>query len=429
MKRTDKKRGALVTGGIILLVAVAIVTYIVKSASGIQTEDAVSIQVTDYIDTTGYVVRDENYILSTRDGIVAYDIDDGEKINQGGVVGSVFQTEKDALNHKKIREIEEEIENFERLNQTNVNVQIGLDSVNNQLDSRLLQFQEDLNNNRFKSMDTNVSELMYLINQKLILTGKVENFDAEIQDLQQEKEKLESETAQSLYTITSNYSGYFVSTCDGYENILSYDDIENVTLDDYNNVGTAANVPDSAIGKVIHSLNWYVVCPVTADQAFSLSNGSTNVTIKMPYAFSGDIPAKVVKVNQESDQSDGVVILQCSYMDADLSKIRAETVQIGLNTYEGIRVSKDALHNDYVTYTYEDESGNTVEEQKLVQGVYVKYGSKLIFKQVSILYAGNDFVICDTSPEEGVLYNGQTVELYDQIVVSGGNLYDGKIVD
>ena len=45
------------------------------------------------------------------------------------------------------------------------------------------------------------------------------------------------------------------------------------------------------------------------------------------------------------------------------------------------------------------------------------------------MYAGNDFVICDPSPEEGVLYNGKTVELYDQIVVSGGNLYDGKIID
>lgn len=427
MKNNGKKK-IWVTGGIILLVAVAMVTYIVRSASAIKTEDGVYISVTDYIDTTGYVVRDEAYILSTKDGVVAYDVDDGEKISQGGVVGSVFQTEKDALNHKKIRELEETIDKFQRLNQTNVNVQIGLDSVNNQLDSDLIKFLKDLNSHNFKAMDSNVSELMYLINQRLILTGKVDNFNAEIEALQNEKARLEAETAKSLYTISSNLSGYFVSTCDGYENILSYEDIENVTLDDYNSVGTAANVPDSAIGKVIHSLNWYVVCPVNADQALNLSNGSENVTIKMPYAFSGNIPAKVVAVNQEDNKSDGVVILQCSYMDGDLAKIRSETVQIGLKTYSGIRVSKEALHSDYVTYTYEDENGNTVEEEKLVQGVYVKYGSKLIFKQVSILYAGNDFVVCDTSPAEGVLYNGSTVELYDQIVVSGGNLYDGKIV-
>lgn len=427
MKKNGKKK-IWVTGGIILLVAVAMVTYIVRSASAIKTEDGVYVSVTDYVDTTGYIVRDEKYILSTKEGVVAYDVDDGEKVNQGGIVGSVFQTEKDALNHKKIRELEETIERFQRLNQTNVNVQIGLDSVNNQLDSGLITFMEDLNTHSFMSMDSNVSELMYLINQRLILTGKVDNFDAEIAELQREKSLLEAETSKSLYTITSDLSGYFVSTCDGYENILSYEDIENITLDDYNNVGTAANVPDSAIGKVIHSLNWYVVCPVTADQALNLSNGSTNVTIKMPYAFSGDIPAKVVAVNQEDNQSDGVVILQCSYMDGDLAKIRYETVQIGLKTYSGIRVSKDALHTDYVTYTYEDENGNTVEDKKLVQGVYVKYGSKLIFKQVSIAYAGNDFVICETSPSEGVLYNGKTVELYDQIVVSGGNLYDGKIV-
>ena len=63
-----------------------------------------------------------------------------------------------------------------------------------------------------------------------------------------------------------------------------------------------------------------------------------------------------------------------------------------------------------------------------VQGVYVLYGSEVQFKQVSILYADEDYVICDTEPPEGILFNGETISLYDKVIVKGDDLYDGKVI-
>ena len=82
----------------------------------------------------------------------------------------------------------------------------------------------------------------------------------------------------------------------------------------------------------------------------------------------------------------------------------------------------------HVTKTVEKKNGETVEKRKKVQGVYVLYGSELVFKEISITYSTSQYVLCNPTPEEGVLFNGKTVQLYDQVVIKGDNLYDGKVV-
>lgn len=63
-----------------------------------------------------------------------------------------------------------------------------------------------------------------------------------------------------------------------------------------------------------------------------------------------------------------------------------------------------------------------------MQGVYVLHGSELIFKEISITYSASDYVLCNPAPAEKVLFSGETLELYDQVVIKGDNLYDGKVI-
>ena len=81
-----------------------------------------------------------------------------------------------------------------------------------------------------------------------------------------------------------------------------------------------------------------------------------------------------------------------------------------------------------VTYYEEDANGNDVKKTARVQGVYVEYGAELVFRQVAILYSGDDFIICNENPASGVLLNGTTVSLYDKVVIEGRDLFDGKII-
>ena len=115
-------------------------------------------------------------------------------------------------------------------------------------------------------------------------------------------------------------------------------------------------------------------------------------------------------------------------MNAGISHVRKEPIEIIVNTYEGLKISKKALHDDEVERTVTDKDGNETTETKTVQGVYIEYGNELVFRQVDIAFAGDDFIICNETPAEGALFNGSTVTLYDKVVVEGGDLFDGKLI-
>ena len=45
------------------------------------------------------------------------------------------------------------------------------------------------------------------------------------------------------------------------------------------------------------------------------------------------------------------------------------------------------------------------------------------FIPVSIIYSGGDYSLCEIKADDGNL------RLYDEIIVKGKNIYDGKIID
>jgi hypothetical protein len=82
-----------------------------------------------------------------------------------------------------------------------------------------------------------------------------------------------------------------------------------------------------------------------------------------------------------------------------------------LDDYTGIRIPQSAVA------FRENEEGVTE------RGVYVRNGSVIQFRRINMLRSEDGFVIAaNTTGERGWL------QLYDELVVQGRNLYDGKIV-
>ena len=59
--------------------------------------------------------------------------------------------------------------------------------------------------------------------------------------------------------------------------------------------------------------------------------------------------------------------------------------------------------------------------------MYIKYAKELLFKEISILYSASNYVICDPNPEN-LLTDYGNVKLYDEVVIQGADLYDGKVI-
>lgn len=425
------KRIVIATIAIVVLMFV-IFTFVTTNFMGndqIITETAYKTTVADSISTTAFVIRDEELVDNKTNGVLVYQISNGEKVKSNGTIADVYKKESDAVNYQNICKLEDEIADLESLNNILGSSNVGLDSVNNRLDQKLVSFVDTINKRDFTDVPQAQSDLLSAIYRKQIITGDQKNFDDKIEQLKSEKGALEQKTNDSIDKISSKNAGYFVSDIDGYENKFSFDSLSDISYSDITNVKASDIDENKYVGKVIKDVNWYLACPVTFEQAKAISHSDANVNVKIPYATNELLPAKVVSVNEFAKQEKAVVILECNFMNSALSQIRNEAVEIQLGTYEGLKVPKIALHDDIVKKTTTDENGKEVVLESKVQGVFVKYGSELIFKQVYIIYSGPDFVICDEDPSDELLFNNQTITLYDEVVVEGDELYDGKLID
>ena len=410
------------------VLALVYVAYLLISANFemYPTENAVKATVTNKISANGFIIRDETILTNDTSGVLSYQCLNGEAVNAGGEVAKIFSDEKDAVAQSNADRLESKKNSLEALQRNTVLGTMSLDIINNNIKSKLIGYLENVNNNSVSSVKNDADSLVSSISQRQIYTGKIKNFNSEIEELGAQASQLRSSAGDSIGSVITPVAGYFTEFCDGYETSVDYGSVENMTLDDLHSV-KKKSVPSNAAGKVVSNVTWYVACEVSSDEAASLTVWDSSVTVLLKEASTEAIPAEIYKIQQEGDDR-ALVILSCDYMNNGFLEARSEPIEIGMGTYTGLRVSRRAIHDDYVTKVTYDENDNAHKEQKKVQGVYVLYGSEVQFKQISILHADEDYVICDTNPEEGVLFNGKTVSLYDKVIIKGDDLYDGKVI-
>lgn len=411
------------------VLALVYVAYLLISANFdmYPTENAVRVTVTDNIFSNGFIIRDETIIPKDSSGILSYSCANGDTVNANGVIAKVYSNETDAVRNTLADNLEKDVKSLETIQKNSVAGALSLDVINNNIKNSIINFLHDTNKNDSDSAFNEADNLLSAINQRQLYTGKVSNFNQKITELKAESEKLRSSAGESIGTITTPKAGYFTEFCDGYENVYPYKDVSKMRLSDLKSF-KKGSVPQNIAGKVISNVNWYVACEVSSDEASRLNIWDSAVTVLFEEASTEPIPAKIYRISQDAKSGKALVVLRCDYMDIGILEARQEPIEIGMGTYTGLRITKRAVHDDYVTKTTYDDNGKAHKEKKKVQGVYVLYGSEVQFKQISILYADDDYVICDTEPDSGLLFNGETVSLYDKVIVKGDDLYDGKVI-
>ncbi len=428
-KRKNRLPIGRILGAVIVVLLLTYISVLIYTSNFtlMETEQADYFEINDYVEAKAYAVRDEEYIRNTKNGIIAYVIDDGEKVNAGGTVAKLFSSEADVENWQRYNEVSEELTLLRQMTNAESNLFVDLDTVDSQIRNNIITYKNSVQGNRFNIARESKFDLMQLFNERTVITGGSANFQERIGEL--ESELSEINVSNGIGEVKSKNSGVFVSLLDGYEKSLDFSKAEGLMAEDVQNM-LKKDPPGDAVGKVVTTLNWYLLCPVTSEQAITVTTGDNIVDVSIPKVISGTIPGTIVSVNQGSKTDDGLLVIKCDYMDSTLANIREENITIKTKTYGGIRISKKAIHEDYITVYDYDEEGNVVGEphDEKVQGVYVMFGRRLYFKQVNIIYSAKDFVICSTDTSDPALLNGETVSLHDEVVVQGKELYNGKVI-
>ena len=403
--RTAAKRIFHVVG----LLALALVSvYIIVQCFVIfrrsyKTETAIKYTLAESITLDGVVAFDSVDVAGSGD--LGYLVQDGERVTNGTVVAEVYTDDSQGLQRERLDRLERTIT---LLTKSQNSTGSDLSVLTNQTKQALYNLLDKINTAQYSGITDAEDTFLLAQNRLQVSTGQTAGFADTIAALQVEYDSIKAQL-DALQTITATTNGYFSSTAASpaiAADRQALDDAAPATLQKMRADGFPAAATDRA-GQITTGFSWkfYAVCDL--DTAARFDNISS-VKISVPGKQNTPLSATVEEVAPDKDNGIAKIVLQCQTINAEVLSFGQETAQIDLKTYEGIRIDKEALH--------------IVDGQR---GVYVKYGNLQRFLKIATLYENDSYILI---PENGKIDTDNEVRLYDEIIVQGTNLQDGKLL-
>ncbi len=399
-------RGTTVLKGFVILLAAvfAVHQFISSVYSPVKTETAVFYSASDGLNITGLIIRSETLVTSSGSGVMHFVLEDGSRVAKDGVIANIYDSESASITLSKIDSVNTKIEDIEEMLSYNDLEAADLDMIN----ARATQ---SLNNLIVSSASGNYGDLLELsdellsaLNRRQVAMGETTDFSAQLEQLKAEKNELSASLPAAKGTVKAAMSGYFVSKADGYETVLTCGNPESITPEFMSSV-SAAELPDGVIGKIVSDYEWYIAAEISINESLKYKEGDS-LTIYTSVKSYPKLPVTVKKINISESSSTAVVVFSCNEMNSELATMRSGPMTVVTKEYDGLRVPSSALR---------------VVDSK--RGVYVLTGMQVKFVEVNVLYKDDSYMICEKqTSDESVL------RLYDEVIVKGKNLYDGKIV-
>ena len=361
------------------------------------TEEAVETTMQKTISADCLIVRKENIIKSDNKGYKVCKVQNGGKVSKNSTVVSFYNNADDVEIANKINELENYLQAIEEIDKQNSIKLADLDIISEQTQSNIYSLLKNVSSNNFSENDKILNNLRYYLAQGQLATGREKNYKSVIKKCKNELTGLKAKYEKNIKSVKSDYSGYFVNFTDGYENVIDYDKIRDVTVEDFENM-KSVKPQNNEIGKVISENEWYIVTVVNTADIKGISEGDS-ININTSLSSADSLSVNIKKINKSLDGKKSVLIMSCMKMNSELATMREKNMRLVLKTYRGLKVNSKAVR---------------VKNKKT--GVYVKLGAVKRFVNVDIIYHSKEYVIVKT--ENG---NNQ-LKIYDDVIVKGKNL-------
>lgn len=395
-----KKTNTVINIAMVVLFAAMLIylgVYIFRSTQqGYVTAPAVVVTVNESGQASGIVVREER-LLSSDKAYVSISVDDGSEVARGSEVAIGVNSQEALERASRARELKTEIDYVSSL-LSSMSAASGATEQDAAVRSGILKLSAAVSSGDVGELDSICTNL-----GSLLLGGGATVTQSDLDALQAELRQLQSATG-SDGSITAPAAGVFTTVTDGYES-LTYADLDELTPDGVAALSSRKTaVDDHVIGKLVTSKKWYFAAVMQQADAERLSPGGS-ATLDFGRHYSGEIQATVVRMSEPVD-GEVAVVFSCNTALADTLAMREATAEVVYTEYTGIRVPLKAVHMDGDGGTY----------------VYVITAGQLEAKPVEILYQTGDYCLVARGSESNSLRAG------NEIVVSGKNLTDGKVV-
>ena len=375
-----------------------------------------------FISLNGYVYRNEELITVGTDEVADFLVGNGERVPVGKRYMTVYKTsvsgederasvqkELDALN-ERINLLNDGINNNPRVQ--------DIDSVRASFSGSYYSYLSSVADGSYSSADSFGSDMLDYLNQQQMITGKLDTIKSSVESIEQSKSELISKySTGSATSMTSIRSCYIYSGYDGYEAAFSYADAMTLSADELREKITGAERENitNAVGKRVYDSKWYLVVPVT-QASFNLFSVGSTVEVQLTEAGDESIPMNVERLESLSNGASGYAVLSSSEIGKSFGISRYTSIKVERSSVSGYRVPDEAIHSlDHDNDGYSDFTG-----------VYVMSGNYVKFRRINVLSYGNGYVIAGGGEEDDIEF--PYLSGSELIIVSGGNLYDGKLI-
>ncbi|MBQ5317671.1 MAG: hypothetical protein J6K17_01070 [Oscillospiraceae bacterium] len=360
------------------------------------TETAVIYSSAEKVTFQGVYIRNETVINSNINGVLSYSCADGGKIANGSVIAYVYESESDIFINQRIKKLKEDVELLKSAQNPGTTEVTTPAIISPLIDQQYQTVAFLIAENDLTSLAEERKKLQTLMGIYQIVINEETDFNDAIDDINAEIKELERHKKEPKNTITADSTGYFISYIDGYENVLSPDKINNLSVDDIKKIISNSNLDtsDNTVGKMVDGYEWKMVGIVNTEQ-MPIYTGN-NVTVK--FASTPDTVTAVIEDIIESDNpEESIIVLGCDELTYNLVQRRVERVELILNDYEGIKVPRKAIrfnkNND--------------------KGVYILLGQRIAFKKIEPIYECDEYILSKITSDT------EYVSVYDDIICEG----------
>lgn len=344
---------------------------------------------------SGIIARSETIVYSVYHA-VHIDAEEGQRVAARGTVAEAFDSPEALMRANRMEELKREAEELtlllkaasaENSQQTDREIQNGVRDLRRAVLDRELDDVTD----RMQTLHTRAFAAFSPTSR---IESRLEECSAEMQTLQEQG-------AEYAALIPASVSGLFSTTVDGWETLTS-DELKNIAPDDLRSLlSENRNEPAYALGKLVSGTRWYYAALMDAEEADRLRS-KTSVQVVFGKYYGEKLTMKLEWISAESG---GVrtVVLSCDEALGEMLTARKQEAELVLKERNGLRIPRRSLHVD--------ESGNPC--------VYVRTGLQAEQKGIHILQDYGDYYMVESD----------TLRVGDEVIVSGKNLYAGKVVN
>ena len=390
-------------------------------------ETALPITISDTIEADGVLLFDETCISGS--GNLGYLVADGERVSAGTAVAELYTDANQAVLRQQLTQLTSQIDLLQRSQNT---AATQLDGLLKERSGALYDLLDALDTARYSDVDSSADAYLLAQNKLWITTGDTAGFADQIALLAQQAQTVQAQLGNPTQ-IAAPTTGYFVrAASSGRLNAGAADILAQSPEQLKAYLDSDPEMPlDGCVGKLVAGFSWQYAGVCSAKQAEKLLGADgktlrTAVEISFPGQSDAALRATVAEVTIDAEQDIARFVLQCNSINGDVLCLNHARARVSTGESTGLRVPVAAVH-----YLKEDGTEAETQGENYIPGVYVKYGNIARFCKIDPvdadhpLISEDDYILVLPKGTDGSV---SQVRLYDEIIVSGQNLYDGKLL-